>query len=125
MYFLNPLGLEMPVSELLPPQSQSPHRPLHVNLLPSSLLFSITFSWLVVSQLHADDWPQFKGVHRDNKSAETGLLAAWPENGPALAWSFKNAGLGYSSPSIVKDRIYLTGGRNGRAELFCLDSNDF
>ena len=27
------------------------------------------------------DWPQFRGVHRDGTSPETGLAASWPEAG--------------------------------------------
>ena len=76
------------------------------------------------ASLKADDWPQIQGAQRDSKSSETGLLRAWPEAGPTLAWTFKNAGVGYSSPAIVDGRIYLTGGRKGRAELFCLDAKN-
>ena len=82
------------------------------------------FTLLVQRQLQADNWPQFQGVMRDNRSSDTGLLAEWPEAGPKLAWSFKNAGLGYSSPAIVDGQIYLTGGRDGKAELFCLNAED-
>lgn len=71
--------------------------------------------------VHAEDWPQLQGPNRDNKSSETGLLDQWPEEGPELLWTFKNAGIGYSSPSIVDGRAYLTGGRDGKAELVCLD----
>ncbi|MEO1527447.1 MAG: PQQ-binding-like beta-propeller repeat protein [Planctomycetota bacterium] len=88
-------------------------------------------SWIgllagVLASTHAtaEDWPQFRGPNGDNKSTETGLLSTWPEGGPALAWTFKNAGVGYSSPAIVDGRIYLTGGRNGKAELFCLNAKD-
>ena len=76
------------------------------------------------SQVVADDWPQYQGLQRDNISSETGLLQEWPEAGPDLAWSFNKAGLGYSSPAVVDGRVYLTGGRNGRAELFCLDARN-
>ena len=84
----------------------------------------VLHTWLSASHLDADNWPQFQGALSDNKSGETGLLSEWPEAGPALAWSFTNAGLGFSSPAIVDGRIYLTGGRNGKAELFCLDAKN-
>ena len=67
------------------------------------------------SLLFADDWPQAQGPFRNNKSAETGLLEDWPEDGPELLWTFKNAGTGYSGPAITGDRIYLMGGRGGSA----------
>jgi outer membrane protein assembly factor BamB len=112
------------VSQVLHHRSRKAFRPAHVKLLLTSVLVCTMHSLLGASQLHADDWPQFQGVQRDNKSAETGLLAAWPEDGPTLAWSIKKAGVGYSSPAIVDGRVYLTGGRNGRAELFCLNARN-
>ena len=75
----------------------------------------------LLEQSTADEWPQFQGVLRDNKTAETGLLSAWPEEGPSLVWSVDSAGVGYSSPTVADGRIYLTGGRAGKTELLCLD----
>ena len=40
----------------------------------------------VVSNRAFDDWPQWRGPNRDGRSAETGLLKAWPAGGPPLAW---------------------------------------
>lgn len=104
-------------------QSISVRHQRHVQPLGICLLACLVVT-LGSSRLDADDWPHFQGAQRDNKSAETGLLAEWPEAGPKLAWSFKNAGIGYSSPTIVDGRVYLSGGRNGKAELFCLDAKN-
>ena len=90
----------------------------------TAFLFCTLLSSLTIDQLRAENWPQMQGVKRNNISAETGLLETWPESGPPLAWTFKNAGIGYSSPAIVDGRIYLMGGRDGKAELFCLDAKD-
>lgn len=57
----------------------------------------------------ADDWPQWRGPNRDGRSAETGLLDAWPEGGPPLLYRVSGVGNGYSSLSVVGDRIYTTG----------------
>src|SRR6516164_5963734 len=54
----------------------------------------------------ADDWPQWLGPGRNNVSKETGLLQSWPKSGPKLLWTFSQAGMGYSAPSIVGDRLY-------------------
>ena len=64
---------------------------------------------LVASTAHADDWPQFRGPDRSGVSKETGLLKAWPKEGPKLAWTFKNAGLGHSSVAVVKGVVYTLG----------------
>ena len=57
----------------------------------------------------ADDWPQWRGPNRDGVSKETGLLKEWPADGPKLLWQANDMGDGYSTPSIVGDRIYLVG----------------
>jgi outer membrane protein assembly factor BamB len=57
--------------------------------------------------LPAADWPQWRGPQRNGISAETGLLAEWPKEGPRLVWQVKDIGSGYSTPSVVGDRLYL------------------
>jgi outer membrane protein assembly factor BamB len=71
----------------------------------------------------ADDWPQFQGPSRNSISKETGLLKVWPENGPTLAWTFSDAGLGYSSPAVVGNRLFITGAKGDEEELICLDTD--
>lgn len=51
------------------------------------------------------DWPQFRGIHRDGVSPETGLSASWPEGGPKELMRVK-LGEGYSAISVVGDRFY-------------------
>lgn len=57
--------------------------------------------------LAAADWPQFRGPQRDGVSRDTGLLSAWPRTGPPLAWRLDDIGDGYSTPSVVGERLYL------------------
>ena len=54
---------------------------------------------LVSSLAEAADWPTWRGSLRDGISKETGLLQSWPAGGPEKAWTFNNAGLGYSPAS--------------------------
>jgi outer membrane protein assembly factor BamB len=67
------------------------------------------------------DWPQWQGPQRDNVSQETGLLKKWPKEGPKLLWTFDDAGVGYSGPAIVGDRLYTLGGDGDKEYLFALD----
>ena len=71
----------------------------------------------------ADDWPQFRGPNRDGKSAETGLLKAWPEGGPKLIWSVKeDLGVGFSHVAVAQGMIYVTGMNKAEdGELFAFD----
>jgi outer membrane protein assembly factor BamB len=71
--------------------------------------------------LRGDDWPQFRGPRRDGVSRETGLRAEWPKDGPPLKWQFDGAGVGYSGPAVVGERLYMSGGRDGSDCVFALD----
>ncbi len=66
-------------------------------------------------------WPGFHGPNHDNMSAETGLLAKWPEGGPALAWRFGECGEGYAGVSIAEGRIFTTGDFGPKELVLCLD----
>jgi outer membrane protein assembly factor BamB len=69
----------------------------------------------------ADDWPQWRGPARDGVCRETGLARSWPAGGPPLLWKFDGAGVGYSGPAIVGDRLYALGADDAAEFLFALD----
>lgn len=55
----------------------------------------------------AADWPQWRGPDRTGISADTGLRKEWPKDGPPLRWKATAIGTGYSTPIVVKGRVYL------------------
>ncbi|MGH9792990.1 MAG: hypothetical protein ACRD5W_17415, partial [Candidatus Acidiferrales bacterium] len=55
------------------------------------------------------DWPQWRGPNRDAKAAATGLKNSWESAPPKLQWEASGLGAGFSSMSIVGDRIYTMG----------------
>jgi len=65
----------------------------------------------------ANDWPQWRGPHRDGISQETGLLKEWPASGPKLLWKIADTGSGYSTPSIVGERVYVLGNQGNDNEF--------
>ena len=73
------------------------------------------------------EWPVFHGANGDNKSPDTGLLQQWPDGGPKLLWTTDDIGLGYSTVSIFRNKIYTSGNvrRNGEdlSMVFCLDQD--
>lgn len=81
---------------------------------------------LVAGMSFAADWPQWRGPERSGVSAERGLLPSWPEGGPILIWTFDKAGLGYSGPSIVGQRLYCAGSESDfdKEFVFCLDTTN-
>jgi outer membrane protein assembly factor BamB len=68
----------------------------------------------------ASDWPQFRGPNRDDVSKETGLLKEWPKDGPSRVWQTKGLGHGYSTVSVVGDRIYTLGNKDNVSKMFAL-----
>jgi len=67
------------------------------------------------------DWPQWRGRRRDGISVETGLLPSWPAGGPKLVWKKDKLGTGWSSPIIVRDRLFITGDVGDKLMVFALD----
>ena len=70
------------------------------------------------------DWKQFRGPNRDGRAAPQALLKSWPESGPKLAWSFENAGIGYSSVSVENELLFTMGKREQESQLICLNSKN-
>jgi len=89
-----------------------------------------TRSWLILAlclcapalPIKGADWPQWRGPNRTDVSTETGLLKSWPKDGPPLVWTFTNAGVGYSGPAIVGDRLFTLGARGETEYVFALDT---
>lgn len=65
----------------------------------STALVWAAFLVIVPQPLSADEWPQFLGPQRNGTSAETGLIADFPEGGPAVLWR-KPLGVGMSSVAV-------------------------
>lgn len=85
--------------------------PLTLALLAASLASALAL-----------DWPQWRGPDRDDISKETGLLKQWPTEGPKPLWIFKNAGQGYSGPSVVAGTLFTLGTRDDAEILLALDA---
>ena len=68
------------------------------------------------------DWPQWRGPDRDGLSKETGLLKEWPKQGPPLAWKASGVGKGYSTVSVVDDRIFTIGDLDDGTQVIALNA---
>jgi outer membrane protein assembly factor BamB len=64
------------------------------------------------------DWPQWRGAARDGAAA-FGAPAAWPEN---LTQRWKvTVGLGYATPLLVGDRLYLFSRQGGNEVMTAIE----
>ena len=73
-----------------------------------TLLALLAAATLATAQTAAPDG--FRGPKHDGRyPAETGLMKTWPAEGPAKLWENLEIGKGYSSPTVIGDKVYLTG----------------
>ena len=72
----------------------------------------------------ATDWPQFRGPQRTDNSPDKNLLTQWPDSGPPLAWTAKGLGKGFSSISIVGDKIFTMGDEKDSSFVFAVSRAD-
>lgn len=86
------------------------------SLIAITVVAASSFVW-------GEDWPQFRGLHRDGKSSERGLIKQWPADGPRLLWSSAGLGRGYSSAAVAGGMIFTTGmvGEKNEGILSALD----
>ena len=70
------------------------------------------------------DWPEFRGPSRDGASMETGLLQDLPPGGPPLVWKATGLGIGYSTVSVVGNRIYTIGEDSEASSVVALNAAD-
>src|SRR5439155_25837469 len=68
---------------------------------------ALGLSLLLSIPLWAKDWPQWRGPNRDGVWNESGLLKSFPAEGLKVRWRVP-VGPGWSSPVVVRGRVYLT-----------------
>ena len=67
-------------------------------------------------------WPNWMGPHHDGISSETGWATDWPVEGLRRNWS-REIGIGFSSLSIARNRLFTMGHVDGIEHVYCLDAN--
>jgi len=72
----------------------------------------------VLVDLHAGDWPQWRGPNRNGVSTEK---VNWPADSPKTIWRAQ-VGTGFSSISVSHGRIYTMGNADEKDTIWCLDS---
>lgn len=78
-----------------------------MHMSPKTLLAaSLILYPLPPAALHADDWPQWRGLNRDGACRETGLLETFPAGGLEVRWRAP-VGWGFSSPVVAGGRVFL------------------
>ena len=86
---------------------------LFIFIFPALLLF--------ISCSSQPEIAQWRGPNRDGSYPATGLLKAWPKDGPQLLWSSDKIGDGYGSPVVTHNALFVTGSIDSTAYLFSFD----
>ncbi|HEY4490394.1 MAG TPA: PQQ-binding-like beta-propeller repeat protein, partial [Acidobacteriota bacterium] len=81
----------------------------------------LTILTLVTSHAWSAEWPQYRGLNRDGISAETGIVKAWPAEGPKILWKAP-VGDGYSGMAVVNSRLYTMDAKDGNEYTVCVDA---
>ncbi len=77
------------------------------------------FVTLIVARGAAQDWPQWRGVNRDGAISSFREPSSWPE-GLKQQWKV-DVGLGYATPLLVGDRLYLFSRQGADEVMSALD----
>lgn len=73
---------------------------------------------LAATTVRAQDWPQWRGLHRDGNAP--GIDVVWPKE---LKEEWKvTVGIGHSSPVVVRDKIYVFARQGEEEVLLCLNA---
>ena len=75
------------------------------------------------TKLVQEDWADWRGPRRDGISRQTGLSLDWTTAKPRRVWQ-RELGVGYSSMSVVGDRLFTMGAEQAAEYIFCLDATD-
>jgi len=72
----------------------------------NKMCIAVAVMLITISNVSAQDWPQYLGPYRNSTSDQKGILRSWPEKGPEVLWSV-NVGIGYGGPVIKDGKVYL------------------
>ena len=72
-----------------------------------SRLLSLALLLTLVPASRAADWPQWLGPNRDSVWPETGIVEAFPKDGPEVLWRTPISG-GFSGPAVAGGKVYVT-----------------
>jgi outer membrane protein assembly factor BamB len=72
-----------------------------------SFVSFVSFVFLFVGAVAAEDWPQFRGPTGQGHSTERGLPVEWSES-RNVKWKVPVGGRGWSSPVVSDGRVWLT-----------------
>lgn len=80
---------------------------MHQSTILTGFVKALLFCLAPVQSTEADEWPQWRGPHRDGVWAETGLIEKFDSPEIPLKWRVPISS-GYSGPTVAGGRVYVT-----------------
>lgn len=74
--------------------------------LSRAVILSVLY-YTLIAAARGDDWPQWRGPHRDGVWSETGIIEKFPDKQLKIKWRAP-IGPGYSGPTVADGRVYVT-----------------
>ena len=89
-----------------------------------NLLLTAVVLFAFISNVCAQDWPQYLGPNRNSTSPQKGILRSWPASGPEVLWT-TNVGPGFGGPVIKDGKVYLLDRDDKTGDIMrCFDFNN-
>jgi outer membrane protein assembly factor BamB len=88
---------------------------------PALLSVGLAAAFMLPCSTKSDDWPEWRGLARNGISKETGWLSKWPAEGVKKLWEV-SVGVGYSTMSVSKGRVYTMGNVEDTDWVSCFDA---
>ncbi len=83
------------------------------------LLFTLM---ILTAALSAQTPTRWRGPHGNGSYDDKGLLRSWPVEGPSILWTYENLGVGFSSPVVVNNKIYISGSEENTGYIYALSN---
>ena len=72
----------------------------------SKIIIPLVVLLISITNVYAQDWPQYLGPTRNGVSTQKNILRTWPQNGPEVLWT-ASVGIGFGGPVIKDNKVYL------------------
>jgi outer membrane protein assembly factor BamB len=70
-----------------------------------------------------ENWPRFRGPTGSGLAMSTNAPVAWNvKDGAGIVWKARSPDIGFNSPIIWSNRLFLSGGDAAKREVYCLDT---
>jgi outer membrane protein assembly factor BamB len=88
-----------------------------------NFLLTAVVLFACISNISAQDWPQYLGQNRNSTSPQKDILKSWPASGPEVLWTTK-VGPGFGGPVIKDGKVYLLDRDDKTGDIMrCFDFN--